>query len=192
MTTSAIEIPGYVTGIWDIDPVHSHIGFEARHMFVSKVRGHFETFEGQIVTAADPLQSSATLTVQMNSVTTGSQTRDDDLRSDNFFAVAAYPVMTYRSTAIRRDRHGFVLDGELTIRGATRPVSLTFEINGFSPDPADGSIRAGFSAAGEINRMDFGVCSPVPDGGGLASNKVRIDIEAGAVLRKQESIQAAG
>jgi len=184
MTTSVTEIPGYVAGTWDIDPVHSHIGFEARHMFVSKVRGRFEAFEGQIITAADPLQSSATLTVQMNSVATGNQTRDDDLRSDNFFAVAAYPVMTYRSTAIRHGRHGFVLDGELTVRGVTRPVSLTFEINGFATDPADGSTRAGFSVAGEIDRMDFGVCSPVPDGGGLASNKVRIDIEAGTILRE--------
>jgi len=122
----------------------------------------------------------------MNSASTGNQTRDDDLRSDNFFAAATYPVMTYRSADIRRDRHGFVLDGELTIRGVTRPVSLTFQINGFTADPAGGGTRAGFSAVGEINRMDFGVCSPVPDGGGLASNKVRIDIEAGAVLRKQD------
>ena len=184
MTSSVTEIPGYVAGTWDIDPVHSHIGFEARHMFVSKVRGRFEAFEGQIITAADPLQSSATLTVQMNSVTTGNQTRDDDLRSDNFFAAATHPVMTYRSTAVRHGRHGFVLDGELTVRGVTRPVSLTFEINGFATDPADGSTRAGFSVAGEIDRMDFGVCSPVPDGGGLASNKVRIDIEAGTILRE--------
>lgn len=185
MTTSVTEIPGYVAGTWEVDPVHSHIGFEARHMFVSKVRGRFEKFEGQIVTAADPMASSATLTVQMNSVNTGNQTRDDDLRSDNFFAAATYPVMTYRSTGIRHDRHGFVLDGELTIRGVTRPVPLTFEVNGFTTDPADGSIRAGFSASGEINRLDFGVCTTVPVGGGLASDKVRIDIEAGAVLRKQ-------
>ena len=186
MTAQVTGIPGYVAGTWDIDPVHSHIGFEARHMFVSKVRGRFEKFDGQIVTAADPLQSSATLTVQMNSVNTGNQTRDDDLRSDNFFAAATYPVMTYRSVGIRRDGQDLVLDGELTIRGVTRPVSLRFEVNGFATDPADGSIRAGFSAAGEINRMDFGVCTNVPIGGGLASDKVRIDIEAGAVLRKQE------
>ena len=185
MTRSVTGIPGYIAGTWDIDPVHSHIGFEARHMFVSKVRGHFGTFEGQIVTAADPLQSSATLTVQMNSVTTGNQTRDDDLRSDNFFAAATYPVMTYRSTGIRRHGQDLVVDGELTVHGITRPVALTVEINGFTTDPADGSTRAGFSASGEINRMYFGVCSPVPIGGGLASDKVRIDIEAGAVLRKQ-------
>ena len=186
MTAPATGIPGYMAGTWDIDPAHSHIGFQARHMFVHNIRGRFETFEGQIVTAEDPLQSSAALTVQMTSVTTGNQTRDDDLRPDNFFAAATYPVMTYRSTGIRRDGHHFVLDGELTVRGVTRPVSLTFEVNGFTTDPASGGTRAGFSAAGEINRMDFGVCSPVPDGGGLASNKVRIDIEAGAILRKPE------
>jgi polyisoprenoid-binding protein YceI len=94
--------------------------------------------------------------------------------------------MTYRSAGIRRDGKDFVVDGELTIRGTTRPVSLKLEVNGFATDPADGTIRTGFSASGEINRMDFGVCSPVPIGGGLASDKVRIDIEAGAVLRKQE------
>lgn len=186
MTTSAIEIPGYIAGTWDIDPVHTHIGFEARHMFVSKVRGHFEKFEGQIITAADPLQSSATLTVQMDSVTTGNQTRDDDLRSENFFAVAAYPVMTYRSAAIRHNGRHFAIDGMLTVRGVTRPVALRFEISGFAADPADGRIRAGFSASGEIKRMDFGVCSSVPDGGGLASDTVRIDIEAAAVLRSQD------
>jgi hypothetical protein len=89
----------------------------------------------------------------MTSVTTGNQTRDDDLRSDNFFAAATYPVMTYRSTGIRHDGHGYVLDGELTVRGVTRPVSLRFEVNGFTTDSASGSTRAGFSASGEINRM---------------------------------------
>jgi polyisoprenoid-binding protein YceI len=186
MTAPVTEIPGYVAGTWDIDPIHSHIGFEARHLFVSKVRGRFEKFDGQIITAADPMQSSAALTVEMASVSTGNQMRDDDLRSDNFFAAATYPVMTYRSTGIRRDGEHLVLDGELTIRGVTRPVSLTFEVNGFTTDPANRSTRAGFSAAGEIKRMDFGVCTTVPIGGGLASDKVRIDIEAGAVLRTQE------
>lgn len=86
---------------------------------------------------------------------------------------------------MRRDGEDFVVDGELTVRGVTRPVSLKLEVNGFTADPG-GKIRAGFSASGEINRMDFGVCSSVPIGGGLASDKVRIDIEAGAVLRKHE------
>ena len=100
----------------------------------------------------------------MNSVNTGNQTRDDDLRSDNFFAVGTYPAMTYRSTGIRRHGEDFVIDGELTIRGVTRPVSLKFEVNGFVPDPGGGT-RAGFSATGEINRLDFGVCTNPPIAG---------------------------
>jgi polyisoprenoid-binding protein YceI len=184
MSTPVTQIPGFIAGIWDIDPVHSHIAFVGRHMMVNKVRGHLERFQGQIVTAADPLQSSATVTVDMNSVTTGNQTRDNDLRSDNFFAAGTHPTMTFRSTGIRRQGKHFVLDGKLTVRGATRPVSLRFKINGFATDPDDGA-RAGFSATGEINRIDFGVCTNPPVLG-LASDKVRIEIEAGAALRKQE------
>jgi len=184
MTQAVIEIPGYIAGTWDLDPVHSHIGFTARHMMVSKVRGRFERFQGQVVTAADPLKSSATVIVDMTSVTTGNQTRDDDLRSDNFFAADIHPVMTFRSVGIRRHGQDFVLDGELTVRGATRPVSLRFEINGFATDP-DGDVRAGFSAAGEINRIDFGVCTNPPVLG-LASDKVQLEIEAGAILRQAE------
>jgi polyisoprenoid-binding protein YceI len=181
MTTQAIEIPGYIAGTWEIDPVHSHIGFLARHMMLSKVRGRFDRFEGQIVTGEDPLRSSAAVTVDMNSVNTGNEVRDNDLRSGNFFDAANYPIMTYRSTGIRRTGKDFFLDGELTVRGVTQPVSLRFEVNGFAADPA-GVSRASFSAIGEINRMDFGVCTNPPIVG-LASEKVRLDIEAGAVLR---------
>ncbi len=110
---------------------------------LSKVRGRFDTFEGQIVTAEDPLQSAATATIDMNSVNTGNETRDNDLRSDNFFATGTYPALTYRSTGIRRHGEHLFIDGELTIRGVTRPVSLKFEINGFVPDPGGGT-RAGF------------------------------------------------
>jgi polyisoprenoid-binding protein YceI len=183
VTAQAIEIPGYIAGTWDIDPVHSHIGFMARHMMLSKVRGRFDRFEGQIVTGEDPFNSSAAVTVDMNSVNTGNETRDNDLRSGNFFEVANYPAMTYRSTGIRRAGEDLFLDGELTVRGVTRPVSLRFEVNGFAPDP-EGVTRASFSAAGEINRIDFGVCTNPPIGG-LASEKVHLDIEAAAVLRRQ-------
>ena len=148
---------------------------------VSKVRGRFDKFEAQIVTAEDPFQSSATATVDLNSVNTGNQTRDDDLRSGNFFDADTHPTMAYRSTGIRRDGEDFVIDGELTIRGVTRPVSLKFEINGFGPDPGGGT-RAGFSATGVINRIHFGVCTNPPIVG-LASEKVQLDIEAEAVLR---------
>ncbi len=184
MTAEAVGIEGYVAGTWELDPVHSHIGFVARHLMVSKVRGHFSKFQAQIVTAPNPLESSATATIDLSSVETGNDMRDNDLRSSNFFDAATHPEMTFRSTGIRREGDGLVLDGDLTIRGVTRPVSLAFEVNGFGPDPYGGT-RAGFSAHGEINRTDFGVSfnAPVP-GGVMVSEKIQIEIEAEAVLKK--------
>jgi len=184
MTAENVGIEGYVAGTWDLDPVHSHIGFVARHLMVSKVRGHFSKFQAQIVTAPNPLESSATATIDLSSVETGNATRDNDLRSSNFFDAATHPEMTFRSTGIRREGDGLALDGDLTIRGVTRPVSLAFEVNGFGPDPFGGT-RAGFSAHGEINRTDFGVSfnAPVP-GGVMISEKIQIEIEAEAVLKK--------
>jgi polyisoprenoid-binding protein YceI len=184
MAEAAVKIEGYVAGTWDLDPVHSQIAFVARHLMVSKIRGHFNTFQAQIVTAENPLDSSATATIDLSSVVTGNETRDNDLRSSNFFDVATHPEMTFSSTGIRRHGDNFILDGDLTIRGVTRPVSLTVEVNGFGPDPYGGT-RAGFSAHGEINRTDFGVSfnAPVP-GGVMVSEKVQIEIEAEAVLRK--------
>jgi polyisoprenoid-binding protein YceI len=186
MTAPAVEIPGYVAGTWDLDPVHSSIGFSARHLMVSKVRGHFKTFEARIVTAQNPLGSSATATIDVASVDTGNETRDEDLRSERFFDAASHPTMTFRSTAIRRSGDDFIMDGELTVKGVTRPVSLTFEVNGFGPDPFGGT-RAGFSARGEINRTDFGVSfnAPVP-GGVMVSENIQVEIEAEAVLQKEE------
>jgi polyisoprenoid-binding protein YceI len=186
MTAPAVEFEGYVAGTWEMDPVHSSIGFVARHLMVSKVRGHFSKFQAQIITAANPLESSATATVDLSSVETGNEMRDNDLRSSNFFDAATHPQMTFASTGIRSDGGDLVMDGDLTIRGVTRPISLTVEVNGFGPDPYGGT-RAGFSAHGEINRTDFGVSfnAPIP-GGVMVSEKIQIEIEAEAVLKKDD------
>jgi polyisoprenoid-binding protein YceI len=186
MTSPAVQIPGYIAGTWDLDPVHSTIGFVARHLMVSKVRGQFTSFEAQVVTAANPLDSTATATIDLSSVSTGNEMRDNDLRSTNFFDVATHPKMTFASTSLRADGDALLLDGDLTIRGVTKPVTLAVEVNGFGPDPYGGT-RAGFSAIGEINRTDFGVSfnAPVP-GGVMVSERITIEIEAEAVLRKEE------
>jgi polyisoprenoid-binding protein YceI len=184
MTTHAIEIPGYVAGTWDIDPVRSRIGFAARHMVVSKVHGRFDKFHGRIFTAEDPMRSWAIATVNVNSVNTGDKTRDDDLRSGNFFAAATNPIMSYRSTGIRRHGKDLVIDGELTVHGTTRPLLLKVGLNAFATDP-DGSIRTGFSATGQIKRADFLVCSNEPYLG-LASDKIHLEIEVSAVLRTED------
>jgi polyisoprenoid-binding protein YceI len=188
MTAQLVEIPGYLAGTWTIDPVHSHVGFVIRHVMVSKVRGHFTRFEGRIVTAADPLDSTAVATVDLSSIDTSNAQRDAHIRSADFFEVDTHPTMTYRSTGIRADGDTFVVDGDLTLKGVTHPVPLRLEVNGFGPDPfaADplAGARAGFTATGEINRMDFGVSynGPIPGGGMALGEKVQLVLEVEAVL----------
>jgi polyisoprenoid-binding protein YceI len=183
MTAELVEIPGYVAGTWTIDPVHSDIGFVVRHLMVSKVRGHFTTFEGRIVTAADPLESTVTATIDLASIDTSNQQRDDHIRSADFFEVEKYPTMTYHSSGIRRDGDDLFLDGELTLKGVTRPVPLKLEVNGFGPDAFGGEpgviARAGFTATGEIDRTDFGISfnGPVPGGGVIVAERVQIILE---------------
>lgn len=176
-----ISIPGYVPGRWSIDPLHSDVSFTVRHMVVGKVRGRFRRFSGEVVTAPDPLGSTVTARVDMTSVDTNQEQRDAHLRSAEFFDVDAHPEMTYRSTGLRRDGTGFVLDGELTLKGVTRPVPLSLEFNGFEPNGPAGAV-AGFSASGTLNRRDFGVdFHALLEGGGVVVGDeiaVTLDIEA--------------
>jgi polyisoprenoid-binding protein YceI len=181
-STTATGIPGYVAGTWNIDPVHSEIGFWVRHMMVSKVRGKFNTFSGQLVTAEDPLKSSVTAEIDLASIDTNNEQRDNHIRSADFFEVDTHKTMTYRSTGIRAEDGEYILDGELTLKDVTKNVPLTLEINGFGPDPYGGT-RAGFSAKGEINRSEFGVSFGLAEGGGtIVSDKVSIQLEIEAVL----------
>ncbi|HEY5032224.1 MAG TPA: YceI family protein [Actinomycetes bacterium] len=184
MSTQTTEIPGYLTGSWQIDPVHTEISFLIRHMMVSKVRGRFDRFEGTIVTAADPEQSSATASIDLTSINTGNDMRDNHIRSADFFDVENHPNMTFVSTAVRPAGDGFELDGELTLRGVTKPVTLALEINGIGPD-GYGGTRIGFSASGKIDRTDFGVSynGPIPGGGSVLSDSVTLTIEVEAVLQ---------
>ena len=178
-------IPGYVAGTWSIDPVHSEVGFTARHMMVSKVRGKFRTFSGEIVTGADALGSSVSAEIDLSSIDTGNEQRDAHIRSADFFEVETYPTMTYRSTGTRQDGDVYILDGKLTLKGVTRDVELALEINGFGPD-AFGGTRAGFSAIGEINRRDFGVNfgAVMETGGAVVSDRITIQLEIEAVLQQ--------
>jgi polyisoprenoid-binding protein YceI len=186
MSTAAVEIPGYVAGTWAIDPVHSEVSFVVRHMMVSKVRGRFDKFEATIVTAENPLESSVTATVDVTSINTGQEQRDAHIRSADFFEAEKHPTMTFTSTGVRADGDEFLLDGDLTIRGTTKPVTFKLEVSGFGPD-AYGGTRAGFSATTEINRHDFGVSfnGPIPGvpGGVAVSDKVTITLEAEGVLQ---------
>jgi polyisoprenoid-binding protein YceI len=182
-TVSADTIPGYVVGTWSIDPVHSEVGLSVRHLMVSKVKGRFTRFEGTVVTAENPLASSVTAEIDASSIDTGNADRDNHLRSSDFFEADAHQKITYRSSGVRLDGDDFVLDGELTIKGVTRPVALRLEVGGFGPDPYGGT-RAGFSATGQINRKDFGVdFNAVTEAGGVVvADKVDLHLEIEAVL----------
>lgn len=184
-TLTAASIPGYVTGTWTIDPVHSEVGFSVRHMMVSKVRGKFTSFSGTLTTAEDPAQSSVTATIDLASIDTGNEDRDNHIRSADFFGVDEHKTMTFRSTGIRADGDDFVLDGELSLHGVTKPVSLHLELGGFGPDPYGGT-RVGFTATGEINRKDFGIDfnAALETGGLVVADKVTVQLEIEAVLDK--------
>jgi polyisoprenoid-binding protein YceI len=186
MTTTDIttSIPRYVAGTWSIDPVHSNVEFVARHMLVSKVRGRFRSFSGTIVTAGNPLESSVTAEVDLSSIDTGQEQRDNHIRSADFFEVETYPTMTYQSTGLSPDGNDFILHGKLTLKGVTKEVPLKLELNGFGPD-AYGGTRAGFTATGEINRKDFGVNfnAVMETGGAVVSDRIQIHLEIEAVLQ---------
>src|SRR5947209_8665907 len=121
-SNTAVQIPGYVVGTWDIDPTHSTVGFSVRHMMVSKVRGYFRDFSGEIVTAENPTDSSVTASIDLASIDTRQEQRDAHIRSADFFDVENHPTMTFRSTAVRTDGADWQVEGELTLKGNTRPV----------------------------------------------------------------------
>ena len=183
MTATDVRIPGYVAGTWAIDPVHSEVGFTVRHMMVSKVRGKFGTFTGEIVTGEEPSDSRVTASIDLTSIDTGNEGRDNHLRSADFFEVERHGTMTYRSTGLRVEGDEYLLDGELTLKGVTRTVPLRLELGGFGPD-AYGGTRAGFTASGEIRRSDFGVDfnATLETGGVVVGDKVSLVLEIEAVL----------
>lgn len=172
MTTTT---PVLAPGTWTIDSVHSDITFSVRHLGVSKVRGSFTDFSGDITVAEDGTPS-VSATINVASVDTRNDQRDGHLRSADFFDTDNHPTATYRSTSVRADGDDYIVDGELTLHGVTQPVSLNLSLEGVGPGTQGGTV-AGFEASAEINRGDFGVTG----GAGLVGEKVTLtfNIEAG-------------
>jgi polyisoprenoid-binding protein YceI len=169
-------------GVWNVDPVHSSIGFVARHLMISKVRGTFGTFSGTLTIAEDPLQSKVEATVEVASITTGDDSRDTHLKSADFFDVEKYPTMTLVSTGVDPKGSDYVLHADLTIKGITKPVDFDLEFDGVSKDPWGGT-RAGFTAETEVNRKDWGLEWNVAleTGGVMLGEKVKIQLEIQSV-----------
>jgi polyisoprenoid-binding protein YceI len=191
MTTTSLapltrEVAGSVlptAGTFVLDKSHTQIGLVARHLMVSKVRGRFTDFEGTLVVAEDPAQSSVEVTIQAASISTNDENRDNHVRTNDFLSVEEFPTLTYRSTKVQLSASGdWKVTGELTIRGVTRPVVLDVQFEGVIQDPW-GNQRLGFTASGEIDRNDFGVSfnAALETGGFVVSPKVKLEIEAEAV-----------
>lgn len=180
MTTTT---PTSLTGTYRLDPAQSRLGFVARHAVGPKVRGAFESFGGRAhLDFAEPERSSAEVTVDVDSLTTGNTRRDEHLRT-SFFDAADHPRITFRSTAIHRlggDR--FRLSGELTIKDRTRPVGIDVTRTGAADDP-DGNSRVRFQGRATLSRKDWGVTWNVAlgAGGAFVANKVTLDLDVAAV-----------
>jgi polyisoprenoid-binding protein YceI len=193
-TPSGRTLDGLVPGVWAVDPSHSEVGFTARHLMVSKVRGRFTDYEATVTIAPNVLDSTVEATVQLESVETKDEKRDAHLRSADFFHTDQHPTMTFRSTGIRENGRDFYLDGDLSIRGVTKPVTFDLEFNGVVTTPWGGQ-SAGFSAETEINRKDWGLEWNVAleSGGVLVSEKVKIalEIEASAPQAQSDDLAEA-
>ncbi|MFE2727642.1 YceI family protein [Kitasatospora sp. NPDC059327] len=178
MSANTEPVSGFSTGTWAIDPTHSEIGFSVRHLGVAKVRGRFESFEGRIVTAENPLESSVSVTVQAVSFSTGNEQRDAHVKGEDFLDVANHPELTFASTQVLAKGDGYLVEGRLTLRGATQDVVLELEPNGFG-EGYQGAQLAGFSAVTEISRKEFGVHGGAA--GAMVGDKVTISLEVEAV-----------
>ena len=180
-TVDGAELP--LPGTYAIDVSHTHVGFTVRHMMVSKVRGQFDRFDGTVEIAEDPTQSSVNVTVELDSINTNDANRDGHLRSADFFNTEANKAMAFASTAVRAHGSKWDVDGDLTINGVTKQVTLAVEFEGALIDPYN-NLRVGFSATSEINREDFGLSwnAALETGGVVVGKQVKIESEAEAVI----------
>ena len=170
------------SGTWAIDAAHSQVGFAVRHL-MSKVRGRFDQFSGQITIAEDRCASCVQVEIALASVHTGNDMRDNHLRSSDFFDVEQHPDMTFASSGLREVHGSWILDGELTIRGVGRSVEIELEFLGLDPTGMQGEPRIGFEGRTSINRSDFGVTFGLADGGKIViGDRVEILLEIEATL----------
>jgi polyisoprenoid-binding protein YceI len=159
-------------GDYTIDPVHSFVDFIAQHLMVGQIRGSFHPLTGNIKIADDPALSSLDISIDTASISTHNATRDEDLRSTRFLDVRKFPTMTYRSTGVTAEPRGHLtVEGELTIRDVTRPVSIDVVFNGIVDDPW-GNTRVAFNGSAKISRRDFGLLTDLmKETGGLLVGK---------------------
>lgn len=179
--TPALTNTDLAEGIWVIDPVHSSINFSVRHLVVSTVRGRFGSFSGTIIVGPDGAPT-VTANIDVLSINTGNEQRDGHIKSPDFFDVANYPTATFTSTSVTPDGDSYLLDGEFTLKGVSKPITLKLDFNGVNPGMGHGVV-AGFEATTVLNRKDFGIDLEMPlDGGGVVvGDKVSLTLEIEAL-----------
>jgi polyisoprenoid-binding protein YceI len=180
-----IRVPA---GMWRVDPTHSSVAFEVKHMMIATVRGQFREFEGHLVADPDdPADSRAWGTAKVASIDTGNEDRDAHLRSPEFFDAGRFPEIRYESTHIEHVEGGtYRITGALTIKDITHEVEMDATVEGAGPDPW-GNERAGIAVRGTINRTDFGLTwqQRLPGGGMLVGEEVHILLDVSAVRDTQ-------
>lgn len=174
---------GLTDGTWTIDPSHSEVGFQVRHLMVSKVRGSFASFSGNIVVDGD--SASVSVEIDPASINTRDENRDNHVRSGDFFDVENHPKWTFVSNSVKIAGNDITVSGDLTMRGVTKPVVLAGEFLGVNTDPW-GNNKAAFEASATVNRKDFGIewNAPLETGGVLVGEEVKISLEVQAALQK--------
>ncbi|GAA3752328.1 YceI family protein [Plantactinospora mayteni] len=180
-TWEGLTIP--TAGTYLLDQAHKRVGFVARHMMVSKVRGQFREAEATVTVSENPLESAVTATIQAGSIDTGQTDRDNHLRSGDFLESEKYPTLEFRSTGVKsHSGNEFVLTGDLTIKDVTKQVDLEVEFEGAGRSPFGQDIF-GFTATTEIDREEFGLTWNVAleTGGVLVGKKIKIEIEGEAI-----------
>lgn len=178
MTTDTTTRPDIETGKWALEKQHTKIGFIAKHLMVTKVRGHFAGFDGTVDIADDLTESKIEVTIDASSIDTGAADRDDHLRSGDFLDVSTHPELRFVSTDISTNGDVFQITGDLTIREVTNPITLVATYEGSVTDPW-GNERIGFSARTEMNREQWGLTwnAALEGGGWLVSKDVVLEIE---------------
>ena len=187
MSTATTESLSSLTGSYDLDPAHTRLGFATKHAMVATVRGGFNDFSGVIqIDADEPTKSTAEVTIQTASISTGNEQRDGHLRTNDFFEIETYPSITFRSTraAVKSDGESYQLWGDLTVKDVTREVQLDLDYQGTATDPY-GNVRVGFEGRTQINRKDFGLTFNVAleTGGVLVGDKVKIELDISAIKK---------
>lgn len=177
-TTSTGRLPA--SGTWQVDTAHTSANFSARHLGMSKVRGRFEALDGTLKIGDDPTDSHVEVTIDASSISTNQPDRDAHLKSADFLDIGNHPELTFRSTRVYQDGEDWKMDGKLTIRGTTQPVTLDIEFLGVIDNPMGPGRRAAFEGTTSIMRHDFGLTWEGPQelGGILVGKKVTIDVDA--------------